>query len=228
MDRYRILTILLSVTCLSHMSLGSSKFQYQPHIKRVYSGSLRFPDSITPPPRLTAYYKGIRVDIQNGNFTVRDTEAAPGFYFLFTLSPVTPCTDAHDPNTIQFFQLDPESPYKCFRVLRTRGDRPWLIEETPLEQTRHAMLKIPESTIIIPLNPDYVEAVQTEADPSPLHSTSLPDIIFKKELSQNKINEMVIQSTFAALDLNPFHRKPTIVQSIDRNAPHIIMSMVTE
>lgn len=221
MYRLRFIAIILvsSWSCAHAASYG-----YQ---KTLYAGAIVFPSTFTSQPRLTGYYKGARVSISNDRFEIKEYPNSPGFYFLFTLSPITPKTDLNDPNTIQHFQLAPDGSYACFKVMRVRSDKMWHIERVTLTQNADKTCRIPENSIILPFDPEYIEELRFDRKNS-LYATTLPTTKLKEDIPQHKMNEMVLRATLVALDLNPFHRKPTVIQSIKRDAPNIVMSMVTE
>ncbi len=210
-------------------------------------GSLLLPEKIAETPSFVAYYNGMRIDINNGTYQLPDPFAQEQLlHIIFTLASVHPVSaNEDDSNTIAGLAFDVQAPYKSFAIRRNpryharahiapihtavpKDENPWLIAQTALGNKNNMRL-IPENAVIILINPEYVTSLEPETwHDRHANMARLPRIVLKKDLESKMVLQMADHSALAALDLDPFHRRPTIISEVKRELPALVVSMVTE
>lgn len=210
-------------------------------------GSLLLPEKVTETPSFVAYYHGMRIDINNATYQLPDPFATEQMlHIIFTLASVQPVSaNEDDANTIAGLAFDIQAPYKSFVIRRNpryqarasiapahmapqKDESPWLIAQTDLGNKKNMRL-IPENAVIVLINPEHVISLESEMwGDRYANMARLPKIVLKKDLQAQTIFQMADHSALAALDLDAFHRRPTIISEVKKELPALVVSMVAE
>ncbi len=175
--------------------------------------------------------------MHDGSYEIKEEMCAQEFFILFTLgSVVAQSTSCDDCNTIRSLVMAPSTPYKCYKIshtqnpsLRFGSQKPllWNIESAKLSKKSNGGLIIPDNTIIVLANPNYIEKLETDTWKSLNNTYRLPKIVIKEGISEFASNDMADKALLASLDMNAFHRKPDVIKEIKAHQPSVIVSMVT-
>lgn len=211
---------------------------------RVYVGTIQFPAAMNHLPTLTAYHRGVKIDISDGAFELVDSTAGRELYILFTLGPVCPrSTGPDEPNTINSFELCEGAPYRCYKIqqnmfyqphARTQPEHlephqePWFIEEIKLTQTSKKQTRVPDNTLLMLINPLLLTGLKNQPWSCVGNACKLPTVLLKDTLSTKAIADMSTTAALTALDLDPFHRKPTTVKEYQEKNPGVVLSITTD
>lgn len=204
----------------------------------THLGSLEFPQNISSSPCLTAYYNGAKIAIQDGSYSFKEDSQVSAFYLLFTLDPLLPFSIKEGPNTIKSFKFEPKTGYKCFKLTKNNFSRfaagsqgaPWAIQELSLapDKKNKKLLKIPKHTMIVLIDPSYIDHLTVEPWESHGNTSKLPRIVFKPTILESNFNDMCASGLFASLDLDPFHKKPNLIKEQQPNNPQVIVSVLAD
>lgn len=213
---------------------------------RTLVGSLCMPERIAESPSFVAFYNGLRIDITHGTYQLNDPFSSQlQLHVVFTLASVKPVSaNEDDSNTIASLAFDASVPYKSFVIQRNpayaarallspanrekKEQKPWLISRTELG-SKKGMVVIPENALIVLISPDSITGLEQELW-SDIHGNMarLPKIVLKSDIEQKTLMQLADHSAMAALDLDPFHRRPTIISEVKKELPALVVSMVTE
>jgi hypothetical protein len=176
---------------------------------------------------LPAYYKGSQVEIKDGSYALKEDCCSQEFFILFTLDPITAqLTESDECNTIGGLRLS--SPrYKCYRIshnsqqsILSQKNLNWKITPVKLKKIGDGSL-IPDNTLIILANPSYVEGLEQETWKTINSTYRLPKIIFRANIREKSMVDMMNEALVASLDMRAFHRKPATVQDFRYNKPSV-------
>lgn len=216
----------------------------------VYSNSvqtdvIQFPTSLQIVPSLPIYYGGHKIPCETND------EAKQ---LLFTLPKIDVINQLYlyigeefrfevEENTVKYLKAPRNKEYKFFSLKLTKqenlpksneldGERlrmpepsvdyQWHIEEKQLDASR----RLPDNTIIICFNPDYISHLEAGND------TNLPRIIVKENIcelagSENQIHETAEQLLLSAIDYNALHKKIERVVKNDHQRNKTIIACCT-
>ena len=213
-----IKTIILSF-------LGLISFAHQPldafGEKSLFIGNIVFPSTLEMIPNIRVYYAGRKIVCETDDYGKKVTFSIPEnkqrtFFFML----ITPETEfcSHE-NTVPFLMLKKNAPYK-FYVMELvqieapkKKNRPWAnpfeknMEYTWVIKQLDLQLpdgRIPDETIIVRFNPDYVQALEGG------NNIEFPKIIIRPDIiklvgSETKLHELSNRWFLAALNTDTIH-----------------------
>ncbi len=183
--------------------------------KGLFIGSIQFPSLLTATPHIRIYYAGRTVACETNDDTKKVTFCIPEFKqrtFFYVL--VSPAISFAPQNTVPYLTLKQNCPYKFFVLQRVayepknkkRKSDPsieygWIINELSLAP---ADGRIPDDTIIICYNPDFIEGLQGG------NAIEFPKLMIKKDIiklvgSEEKLLEISNGYFLAALHSDTIH-----------------------
>ncbi len=225
---------------------GSSLYSFFEQKKQAYYSyilRLVFPPTLQATEGLSCNYKGMPLSLSNKWCVIPETQETLTFSLIIT----NEVEFRNSGNTVRYLKRVPSTPFAWYDLTLTKvpfnPEKPWQklyhwkIEEKPEAE---APLRIPEHAIIIFMDPDFVETIveqdfgiedfgdeeelgdsQKEFNGQP-NSIELPVIIIKKNISPEKLEENLVYTQMAALDLKTISNLDTaIIKKIDEP---IIMS----
>lgn len=208
---YKVISALMffitSIASYAKYIDGDYPSYYGP-AKTVYYGTIQFPMNLRTLPAIRIYYKGRRIsgetnnDTKKASFNIVDENPQNSFHLLFTehLQFETEQSEqGGQSNVIKYLKVPENSHYK-FYTLSLANNNPFLEEaaENVSNKMRWHIRKhgkaalhngiIPDNTIIVCLDPDYVEKVEGGS------TTTLPTIKIRSDIvtfvgSEEKIHE---------------------------------------
>jgi len=173
--------------------------------KNLFVGNILFPQSVSIIPQICLYQRGTKIQTETDNsgkkiqFTVSENKKHNKLHFLITQY----AQPKMENNIVTGLKVGRKQNYKLFRLKFINQNR-WNIREKKLESERI----IPDDTLIIIFNPNYVEKVDGG------NSFELPKVLIKENIlelagSEKKLHNEVNELLMASLDLNTLHIKPT-------------------
>lgn len=210
---FRLFVFLsLLMLCQTH-SADLFKPTLLSHNKKLFMGSIKFPEAIITIPNLRIYYKGQIITCESNNetknlaFSIAEESKIVSFYLLITEK----ITYASEKNTIKY--LKAIQPYKIYKLtLDNENDtETWAIESIAPNLYDN---KIPDNTIIVCCNPEYIDTIKGGT------TIMLPDIIIRNDIlqlvgSEKQLHEHLNELLLASLDYDTIHAR--IQQEIKPN-----------
>ncbi len=188
-----------------------------------YNLRIQFPSKTQSKPSLIALYKGCEYVSTDGIFEIHDERSCSEFHVLITENLKLPNTP-----DIEYLETSPNHSYKLFKLTRKvtiketttpaqeiTGSKPSLILEPmeywDIEELNHneAALRIPDTTIIMLMNPDFIKELISETWRPDDSFIKLPKCIFNDEIEEKMLQEVSTKMVFASLDLRCLHKKVT-------------------
>lgn len=179
-----------------------------------FMGKIVLPTSIQE--EICVFHKGktITLDMQRDEncatylFSFLESKSTNVFYVLIA-SELSFSTEPNT-NTLKYLQVLPGMNYRFyklqgkrfynnFRQLESYG---WDIEEKDLPE--HGI--IPDETLIIMMDPDLLEDLESKRWDIETNTRVLPDFIVSSQYSPEQISKMLARSRFASLDLQSLHK----------------------
>lgn len=164
---------------------------YYPHSKTVYYGTIQFPMNLHHIPDIRIYYKGYRIkcetnhDTKRASFSIVDENHRSDFKILFTEHLQFETTEQ---NVVEYLKVPDQAFYKFF-TLNLVKNNPFLEEaednESSTQKTKWRIRElrkalhngiIPDDTIIVCIDPNYIEKM------SGGNATTLPTIKIRPDL----------------------------------------------
>ncbi len=182
---------LAAIICLFILSQSAPRLYCQSPIasKILYSGSIQFP-KLHKLPNVRIYWKGYRVkcecndDTKKMCFIFADESNKPSFKVLFTES----LQFETEQNVVKYLKIQEGMPYRFYSLTLSKADS--LLDEEfdktnqqkswRIREYRHALHNgiIPDDTIIVCLNPDYIDKLEGG------DSVTLPTIKIRNDVLQ--------------------------------------------
>jgi hypothetical protein len=178
-----------------------------------FIGSLKFPKNIDSVPTLCGYYKGTRfclncAEISQTNkisFIIDESKSCTQIYLLFT-SNIVP-SGLH--NKIYGLKIPTNVSYALYELNKIAVCKDneecsysWQIDEKTLSTNRI----IPEKTIIILLQPEFIDSIQSIRWNPEDHVVYLPSILIsQKHGLSDKLEKAAVTLQLASMDLNAIH-----------------------
>ena len=201
----------------------------------TFIGTISFPSAVTLNPNLPTYYKGAHIEMNNSSYEIKESICSQEFFVLFTLGAIKAQSQtSEDCNTICNLTLPATAPYKCYKIshslnpsFRFGAQKPltWNIESVKLSKQGSSMT-IPDNTIIMLANPNYIDGLEQDQWKSMNSTYRLPKIVFKENVSEKSLESMTDKAFLVSLDLKAFHRKPSIAKEHHLRKPALVTSMV--
>jgi hypothetical protein len=234
---------------LINSPLNNSRTVY--HKQYILMGDLR--TKLRLPFPIQAYFNGQSNDPYDDVRLYAQTPSQAGYEYdpSFTITVSIPYTEvyilitqrfngqsrsnqknAH--NIIEHLKLENEEPYICFRCRRTfylstqdakQELSSWQIEQVQLDCKSDNCIKIPENTIIIIADPNWIESLVASEWDARSAVIKLPTIVFKSSITQQELDDLAVMINLSIMDHRPFH-KPTR-KATKQAHPGLVISMST-
>ena len=189
-----------------------------------FIGLIKFPQTVSSIPTLCGYYKGTRFYINptekkesnTASFKIEETKNCTRLSLLFATKVVP---SGHD-KKVQGLKVPKESDYALYELNKMSVCKEgidcsysWEIIQKTLEADR----SLPEKTIIILLNPEFVESIRSMRWKPEDNIALLPTIgITDKQDINDQLQKAAITLHLASMDLNAIHA-PVIIETKQDN-----------
>lgn len=206
---------LSSIALLSMVSITSQSFLTVD--KTLWHGSIKFPSDTKINEPIRVYYTGdkaISCEIDNVGhqvcFTISEYKMRNVFHLIVVDSP----DRVSEHNTVQYFKVPQNRPYKLYELVYTPNkdctdsdadlnqQGTWLITQKRLGDD----MRIPDSAIIVCYHAHLIKSVEGG------NAIELPKVVLDeqmlKKLTAEELHDASVQFVLSALDFDSFHSKP--------------------
>lgn len=196
---YLLIFLLFNITILSHDHFVEiDQLQTFSYILR-----LKFPEHIKKIPFIKAYYKGKLLIFDQDFCILSESKMVSKFFLFITKAENAPLVKSNG-NNIIYLERKKRKPYKFFSI--TLENKQWIVKE----EDKDTSLKIPDTSIILLLNPAFIESINTQNFKhqgiiESAYLIFLPKIIINKKIKQEELIQDNELSILASCDLNTFH-----------------------
>lgn len=199
-----------------------------------YILKFQFPASFASTPELLGWYKGKPLDLKDHWCIIREDEETVAFSLVIT--PEIKFISRG--NNVAYLKRLPDQPCKWYdltlHIDHNKQIYYWEIEEKSLSEVP---LRLPEHTIAIQTNPDFIDKVEevieltdSEEEPSKeafkTHTIDLPMIFIKKNLTKIAFQQASVYPLLASLDLKTIHREAK--KAIKHDQALVVSMIVTQ
>lgn len=196
-----------------------------------YNMAVHYPIKTIKRPSLVALYKGGVYALKEGSFEIYDERDCDEFHIVIT-------TNIKLPNSSEINGLETaeDCPYTLFKLMRKSKTREiqanhlscapvilgpvqlevieyWDIQEVKTnkqdQESNHSVIKIPDNTIIVLMNPDYITKIVSEPWKPDDIFIKLPTLIFDETIDEKSLHELATKMLFASVDFSAFNKKVT-------------------
>lgn len=234
------------------LAIGQSNFSFA-YTKALFMGTIQFPSALKKVPLVRVYCGGNRITSQNldsakqATFTVPFEERRRTTFSLLITQTIK-FQPEEGTNTIQYLKIDPEQDYKFYVLELIKTEQPKHIASddffnaehmAKLNQSHpnnqftyewkiieHTLLngRIPDDTIIVCYNPDYIENL------SGGNAVELPHIYIKDNVlnlagSEAQLHDASAALLLSSLDTDAIHA--SIHQEVKHESQRTRVTMVT-
>ncbi len=147
-------------------------------------------------PAFTIFYQGIKTtSCRDGFFSVKaEQDQEPDTIGLLFTKSVHPKTDQK--NTVLNLQIIGDQRYRYFKLFKDTSSQGWSFQEHALD----ADGKIGEDTIIVLIDPKYIDKLEV----SPVSSRNLPTIVLR-DIDKKKMARASDKSMLSAFNVSGIH-----------------------
>lgn len=184
--------------------LGSSTL-YSIVGKKIIQGTIQFPQTVSTLPSVRVYFAGNRLKCETNNITQQITFSLPAepyqesFFLLITESIEFELEE----NTVKYLKLPSNQAYKLYKLdcLTENTDVRWKVTEISIPVNTG---RIPDGTIIICFNPDYIHRLDSG------DMASLPSLIVRHDIinilgSEDKLRDLSSEIILKCLEWDTVH-----------------------
>ncbi len=172
--------------------------------------SVEFPEKISRFPSIKGYYKGNRLQF-NGSFCAITEPSVPSSITLVITKEVNHVSGGVSAgNNVKWLERAPHTATRIFYIEYTGNSKnPWSIEEE--KDLDKISLRLPCNSLILLIPAEYIETVASPTfDKDSLKSTNtnviyLPEVIIKKDITEEELEQSQVAVTLAALDSDAIH-----------------------
>ena len=185
--------------------------------QRFYSLKAKLPTHLAHlKSSLPVYYKGHKIDLTQGWTKLPECSEPCTFSLLITEN----VDFVAKGNTVRYLKRIPDQEYAWYDLTLSLHDDgadhdaskttsqktySWSVEKHDPEDTPE---RIPEHTIVLLTNPDFIESLKTETSLPGALDIVLPTIVFKDTIDEEDFQESVLHVLMGpVLDLDAIHRK---------------------
>lgn len=185
--------------------------------KTLWQGSIKFPSDVNITEPIRVYYTGEAIphEIDNIGHQICFTISEYKMRTVFHLIIVDSLDLVSEQNTVQYFKVPKNRPYKLYELVYTPNKDfaaiadadvdqkgTWQVEQKRLADD----LRIPDSAIIIRYHPHLVKGLEGG------NAIELPRVVLDEEilkkLTPEELHDASIQFVLSAIDFDSFHTKP--------------------
>lgn len=208
--------LLFSIALLSMVSTSSEASLTVD--KTLWQGSIKFPLDVDINEPIRVYYTGDRViscEIDNIGHQICFAISEYKMRTVFHLIIVDSRDFVSEQNTVQYFKVPQNRPYKLYELVYTPNKDLATIADADINQkgawqiTQKRLaddMRIPDSAIIICYHPHLVKGLEGG------NAIELPHVVLDEEilkkLTAEELHDASIQFVLSALDFDSFHTKP--------------------
>lgn len=185
--------------------------------KTLWQGSIKFPSDVEITEPIRVYYTGEAIphEIDNVGHQICFTISEYKMRTVFHLIIVDGRDFVSEHNTVQYFKVPQNRPYKLYELVYTPNKDLATVADADIDQkgtwqvTQKRLaddLRIPDSAIIICYHPHLVKDLEGG------NAIELPRVVLDaeilKKLTAEELHDASIQFVLSALDFDSFHTKP--------------------
>jgi len=212
--------LLLATTMYSHIH-GWDVYSLD---KNLFVGNILFPQQVKTIPQISLYQRGIKIQTETDDsgkkiqFTISEEKRNKEIHILITQYVQPKVEDG----IVRYLKISRKQAYKLYKLTfvetgKNGNSYRWNIREKQLDAKRI----IPDDTLIVIFNPQYIEKVDEGSN------FELPKVWIKQNIlelagSEEKLHDEVNELLMASLDLNILHTKPTSEIKSDHSKKLII------
>ncbi|MCL4361654.1 hypothetical protein M1446_04860 [Candidatus Dependentiae bacterium] len=177
--------------------------------------SLEFPIGLSNIPVINGYYKGEKLKFEKDFCIINEDTKITSFTLIVTEQ----IKIKSDGNNIKYLEMVKEQPCKFFYITQVEQkegetDIAWKVEEEV--DTKLLPSKLPDNSIVIVLDPSYVQGLKTQASKTKNIQCNNKSILIKLptlalKIKENEEEEDLLKAfdyaALATLELNAFHAK---------------------
>ncbi len=177
-----------------------------------YMGSIKFPFDIQDATSLCIYYNGNCIPVTDAAYIFKERVQSTINILVHDPEHI-PTPIATEDNNVVAFRLNQHTSYRFYELKKIAGRQKellptftWQIKEKRIskDNPKSTSMPIPNNTLMIPLEPSYVERLENSSWKSTSNLIKLPTIVIK-ECDVKKLNNQLIKSCLACVNLKPFH-----------------------
>jgi len=198
-DIYLLITTLFALCGWSNAHV--------PFAEPFYMCGIQFPSHYTTKPEIAARFKGVKFTLKNGSCQLPQ-DTGDIFYIVIT-EEVQQNTQKNNSSPLKRV---PNIPCRCYSVVRNsaalfgQDQKPWLIEEIPLEAQSEIL---PEEAILFLINPAYIKKLDIIENLCN-HAKYIPVLVVDPSITEADFEASLDKSELASININQLH-KPLVV-----------------
>lgn len=193
-----------------------------------YIARIQLPPSIKG-NQIKAYYKGTLLKFEDSWCLVPEDQKCLTFSLIVTPAEIEPVCEG---NTTRYLKRNLRADCAWYDLTleidpHHKSGYLWHIEKKNLADVP---TRLPEHSILLYTNPDYIEAVQQMETEKPAGFSAetmvinFPTIIFKRTIDKEAFEETAVTALLASLDLDTIHSR---IQKSSKKDQHIVLSMMS-
>ncbi len=164
-------------------------------------GMIRLPDASKKIPEFRILFAGKEtLSNREGFFSVPVDDQDLEKYALVFCSTVNQTFDKK--NTLKNIRIAPNTRYRYFSFKKNTWGNTWQQQEKRIDKRNRI---IPNRSIIVLINPTYIDKIQPWNIDLPTNIVKLPTILLKESISTKKIARASAKSLLHSLDTTIFH-----------------------
>lgn len=218
---------LFNFICLTTLAFSINVYG-QENNKEIISYILKidFPDFIKKIPNLCAYYKGYTINFNENICLIRQDS----FINQIVLVITPEIKHKSEGNNIKYLERVDNKPCRVFYIINRldkNNNCNWYFEEESLD---NLPLRLPEGSLVILMDPKYVDCLTTEGIQEISKNSygsliNLPKIAIKKDVKYENINTSMNYVWLASFDIRAIHTKlRTQIKKIFQDNQEVILS----
>lgn len=188
----------------------------------------------TPPAvksnQIKAYYKGTLLSFDDSWCLIPEDQKCLTFSIIITPAEIQPVCEG---NTTRYLKRNANTACSWYDLTlnldpQSKGGYTWTIEK---KNSTDMPLRLPERSILLYTNPEYIEAIQHNETEKPVSFSTetlvinFPTIIFSKKINSADYEETAVTALLASLDLDTIHAR---VKTESKKDQHLVISMLSK
>lgn len=174
----------------------------------TYLGTIQVSNRFADQIPLRMYYQGSIISCLNGAFKFTGSRTFSTLYIVAT------CIKTPTQTTIEHLEVPNGTPYLLYTLKKTSlpndlEKEAWTISAIEGDDG----LIIPQNSLILFIDPHFIEKLESASWEKSSKIIPLPTITLKQD---NKLEDESVKIILAALDVDPFHRRPERSVNTDR------------
>jgi hypothetical protein len=162
-------------------------------------GCIKIKDSYETVPSFRILFDGKKtINNREGFYSVLLDDKEEGKFFLLVCKAIKQVFDKS--NTIKNLSIAKDATYRFFSFQKDFWTSRWEVQETRLDDRA-----IPAHCLVVLLDPEYIDHVESWNAQLPAQVIKAPTIVLKNSVSRTELNQAAAQSLLSALEVTPFH-----------------------